>query len=99
MIIHALVEGQSENILFELWMPRVLKGHRVKVHKHQGKGELPVNLDKKPDPKHRGLLDQLPAKLRAYQESLDPDEAVLIVVDADNDDTAELVSKISSVAG
>jgi hypothetical protein len=99
MIIHALVEGPSENALFKLWMPRVLRdrGHTVRVYPHQGKGDLPVNLTKKPDPRHRGLLDQLPAKLKAFRASCNPDEAVLIVVDADDDDKTELVRKISSV--
>ncbi|HYI03062.1 DUF4276 family protein [Hyalangium sp.] len=99
MIIHALVEGPSERALFSSWMPRVLSGHTVRVYPHQGKGRLPTKLTKKPDPKHRGLLDQLPAKLAAFQASSDHnDEAVLIVVDADADDWVELISEISSVA-
>jgi hypothetical protein len=99
MIIHALVEGPSEDALFLSWMPRLLKGHTVQIHPHQGKGKLPSNLSKKPDPKLRGLLDQLPAKLAAFEKSSNRDEeAVLIVVDADNDDPEKLAVKLSAVA-
>ena len=98
MIIYALVEGPSEDTLLTAWIPRLLKDHTVQVYPHQGKGKLPSNLSKKPDPRLRGLLDQLPAKLAAFEKSSSRNEAVLIVVDADDDDPEELATAISDVA-
>jgi hypothetical protein len=99
MIIYALVEGPSEDALFTEWIPRLLKDHTVQIYPHQGKGKLPKNLSKKPDPRLRGLLDQLPAKLAAFEKSSSRDEeAVLIVVDADDEDPEELAAEISAVA-
>jgi hypothetical protein len=88
MIIHALVEGPSEKALLEPWAKRLLSGHVLKAYPHEGKGRLP----KGPvDPKRHGLLDQLPAKLRAFGKSLDPtQERVLVLIDADNDNVGEL---------
>ena len=98
MIIHAFVEGPSERVLFETWMPRLLRNSSVRVHQHQGKGSLPDNLSKPPDPKHRGLLDQLPAKLAAFESSRKKNELVLVFLDADDEDPDELMQKIVRVA-
>lgn len=85
MTIHILVEGSSERTLLDKWIPRLRLGHDVRVHPHQGKGELPEILDQIPDPKRRGLLDQLPAKLRGFQSSaVNGSDMVLILVDADD---------------
>ena len=93
MIVHALVEGPSEKIFFEAWGARFLKGHTVKAYPHQGKGTLSGQ------PKRRGLLDQLEAKLVAYGQALDPQkERVLVLIDADNDDTNELGQRIDKLA-
>jgi Domain of unknown function (DUF4276) len=99
MIIHALVEGPSEDALLVSWLPRLMKGHTIRVYPHQGKGKLPTNSSKKPDLRQRGLLDQLPAKLAAFESSGNHEEdVVLVLVDADDDDYEELIEKISSVA-
>lgn len=97
MKIHMLVEGQSERSLFETWIRRKIKGVPVTVHPHQGKGSLPTDLAVHPDRLRRGLLDQLPAKLRGFEASLDGDEdSVLILVDADNDDPVTLANSIGA---
>ena len=85
------------------WSKRVLSGHPIVVHPHQGKGTLPSVQTSRPDRGRRGVLDLLPATLRGYAEALDPKrDAVLIVVDADNDDPnkleAEISEAVSSVA-
>lgn len=68
-----------------------------RVHAHHGKGKLPKNALARPDPKHRGLLDQLPAKLRGYGKSLEADAAVLVVIDADSTPEADLLSELEQM--
>jgi Domain of unknown function (DUF4276) len=99
MTIHVLVEGPSERAFLEPWSARLLRGHSVRVHPHQGKGTLPSNPSVRPDPRLRGLLDQLPAKLRGFAASLDPEnDGVVVLVDADDDDATELVASITKTA-
>ena len=98
MTIHVFVEGSSERALFEYWLPRILRDQYFRVHPHQGKGSLQGNLNDPPQVKARGLLDQLPAKLRAFSSTLNPEEdGVLILLDADDDDPAELKKRIEEV--
>lgn len=92
MIVHALVEGDSEKALLEPWAKRLLKGHQLKAYPHRGKGKLAISKD---DPKKTGLLDQLPAKLRAFGKSLDSTrERVLVLIDADDDDIEKMNSEL-----
>jgi hypothetical protein len=97
MHIHVLVEGASEKALLEGFLPRFQPRHSHTVHAHQGKGNLPVP-GIPVDQRHRGLLDQLPAKLRAFGKSLSPAvELVLVLVDADSDGCEELKARIVAV--
>jgi len=99
MTIHVLVEGPSERAFFDRWVPRLLPGLNVRVHPHQGKGSLPRVVGAPPVSKARGLLDQLPAKLRGLAAALDPNvDGVLVVVDADDDDVDDLADAIMAVA-
>ena len=99
MTIHVLVEGPSEHAFLERWAPRLLGDVPMKIHPHQGKGSLPADLDARPEPSRRGLLDQLPAKLRGFAAALDPvADAVLILVDADDDEPDAFASKITAAA-
>lgn len=72
MRLYVLVEGPSEKALLDVWLGRLLKGHRYTVIKHRGKGKLPLDPRARVDPRREGLLDQLPARLRAYGQALDP---------------------------
>lgn len=91
MTIHILVEGPSERAFLDAWARRLVKGDVVKVHPHQGKGTLPEDLLSIPPRNRRGLLDQLPAKLRAFDRSLDADtDRVVVLLDADADDPEAL---------
>jgi hypothetical protein len=100
MTLHLLVEGPSEHAFLERWAPRLLHETEVRIHPHQGKGELPRHLASRPSPERRGLLDQLPAKLRGFANSDEPDKhRILVLVDADNDDAEDLAAQISKVAG
>ncbi|MCU0863425.1 MAG: DUF4276 family protein [Planctomycetes bacterium] len=96
MRIHVLVEGKSEEILISKWGPRALPNHQVVPHAHQGKGDIPANPASKPDPRKRGLLDLLPATLRAYAKA--DDVAVLVLVDADKENCVDLKQRLLKLA-
>lgn len=96
MRIHFLVEGPSEKAFLEKWLPRFLPPHHAyRIIPHRGKGKLPGDPSKKPDPKRQGLLDQLPAKLRAYGRELRSDtDRILVLVDLDHDDCRNLKKRM-----
>lgn len=98
MTVHVLVEGPSERAFLGPWAKKVLKEVAFRVHPHQGKGSLPANPSARPQPQHRGLLDQLPAKLRGFEEARPRPTGVVVLVDADDDDWEELAAKIMAVA-
>lgn len=99
MTIHILVEGPSERAFIEPWAARLLNRYPVRVHPHEGKGRLPQDPAVRPEPHLRGLLHQLPAKLRAFASSLDlKNDSVLILVDADNDKCVDLAMRLRDVA-
>lgn len=95
MRIHILVEGPSETALLRNWLLRFQPNHHHVIIEHQGRGRLSDNFDLVPNPKHRGLLDQLPAKLRAYGNTLDPaTDRVLVLLDLDTSDCRELKARL-----
>lgn len=98
MTIHILVEGPSEHELLAVWLTRLrlAAGVSVRVHPHQGKGALPRDLAARPDPRRRGLLDQLPAKLRGLENAANSMDSVVVLVDVDDDDCAALGSSIAN---
>lgn len=96
MRLHILVEGRSEEAFLKEFLPRLLPAaHSFTVFPHQGKGRLSAAPDKKPDPKRRGLLDQLPAKLRAFGKALNSDtDRVVVLVDLDDQDCYDLKKRL-----
>ena len=96
MKVFVLVEGPSERVLLERWARRAFPGHQFLLRPHQGKGELPKRKDA--DPRRRGLLDQLPATLRAYAKTCTANEAVLVLVDADDGDCKALKRRLVELA-
>jgi len=93
--IHVLVEGESEVSLLRSWLRRFLPQHTFKLIRHRGKGRLPADPQRSPVPRREGLLDQLPAKLRAYGHALDSaTDRVLVLVDLDQDDCIELKRRL-----
>ena len=95
MRLHILVEGPSEAAFLERWFPRFLPQHVLTVISHRGKGRLPRGPDARPQPRREGLLDQLPAKLRAYGRVLDPaTDRVLVFLDLDDDDCLDLKQRM-----
>jgi hypothetical protein len=108
MKLHVLVEGPSEVVFLDEWLPRLLKNHTHQVYVHQGKGTLPkaeTKPKKRPrgeEPegadRKRGLLDQLPQKLRAFGDALNPaTDAVVVLVDADTDDPERLAADLAAL--
>jgi hypothetical protein len=96
MRLHILVEGPAEEALLRSWLPRFLPpGHDFRLIPHRGKGRLSRDPHQVPDFRRQGLLDQLPAKLRAYGRVLDPrTDRLLVLVDADSDDCRELKGRL-----
>lgn len=98
MRLHFLVEGPAEVQLLKGLLPRLIPQHTFQIYPHQGKGKLRDNPSLRPDPKHRGVLDQLPATLRAWGKSLSPQtDRVVVLVDSDNDDLKWLIEKLSEM--
>jgi hypothetical protein len=96
MTIHFLVEGPSEVKLLDPWLRRVMRHQSFKIHPHQGKGRLELD---RLNPDRRGLLDQLPQKLRGFAEVLKEScDAVVILVDADEQNCKELADSIRDAA-
>jgi Domain of unknown function (DUF4276) len=95
MRLHILVEGESEARFLRGWLKRFLPGHACRVYPHQGKGKLAAEAGRRPVAGREGLLDQLPAKLRAFGKTLDPQtDRVLVLVDADEEDCRLLKSRL-----
>ena len=89
MFIEVLTEGTSDvPVLREVLVRHFGLNEHVdfRIHAHQGRGNMPANPLAQPDPKHRGLFDQLPAKLRGFGKYMDDQCLVLVLVDVDNDD-------------
>jgi hypothetical protein len=98
--VEVLVEGVSDvPVITEILQRRfgLTPDRDFRVHPHQGRGKLPTQLDARPDPKHRGLLDQLPSKLKGYARSLPPNNIVLVLLDADGTAPEELLGKLSTM--
>ncbi len=92
IFLEVLVEGASDVPAAREVLTRKLglvEREQFRIHPHRGKGRLPPNPRARPDPRRRGLLDQLPAKLRGYAH-LPPGYGVVVLVDADDDDCVAL---------
>lgn len=101
--LEVLVEGISDEPAVREVLVRKFKqveGVNFRIHPHRGRGKLPGHPLRKPDPKHRGLLDQLPAKLIGYAKQFVPDGDVLIVlvvIDVDNTPCIELMAQLNEM--
>lgn len=98
--IEVLLEGASDKAVLHELLARHFKLEEAvnfRLHPHKGKGKLPENPLAKPEIHHRGLLDQLPAKLRGFGKSLPATALVLVVIDVDNDTQADLLRDLSEM--
>ena len=99
MFLEILLEGASDVPAVREILSRrfnLTEGEHFRIHPHRGKGSLPANLFARPDIKHRGLLDQLPAKLRGYA-SLPDGYCVIVLVDSDRTDCHELKDALNQM--
>ncbi|MCP4590898.1 MAG: DUF4276 family protein [bacterium] len=98
MRLHVLVEGDADAALLRGWLRRFLPQHSFNLIRHRGKGRLPGDPSLPPIPRREGLLDQLPAKLRAYGRELNSEtDRVLVLVDLDDDDCHDLKKRLLAV--
>ena len=102
MLIEVLCEDKSSlPILYEVF-DQVFASreepplpYELNVHPHRGKGYLPKNIHAVPKVVHSGLLDLLPAKLRAYEKvEGKPPILVVVILDSDDDDKDQLYQDI-----
>lgn len=100
--LEVLVEGASDSPTVKEVLERkfqLVEGEHFRIHPHKGKGKLPANPLGRPELKHQGLLDQLPAKLRGFGRSLPVYAVVLVVVDVDTQPCQELLAELNSMLG
>ncbi len=100
MHLEVLVEDRSGGTVVAALLDRLLPPgrHSFAIRPHRGKGEFPRNPDGRPDRMAAGLLDLLPAKLRAYAAVLDPaDNLVVVLMDSDEEDPAVLRDALSAL--
>jgi hypothetical protein len=100
MFIEILTEGASDvPMVREVLMRRFqLKEHLdFRIHPHRGRGNLPENPLAQPNIKHRGLFDQLPAKLRGFGKFMNDRYLVLVLADVDKDDCVKLLADLRAM--
>ena len=102
MHIEVLVEDSSGGRLLGHLLPAVIgpqgQPHTWRVHSYKGVGRIPPGLRPGSDPTRRILLDQLPRLLRGYSRTQGID-AVLVVLDADNQECITFLRDLRSLAG
>jgi len=99
MFFEVLVEGTSDVPTVREILSRRFQfkeDDHFRIYPHQGKGRIPTNPNRKPEIAKRGLLDQLPAKLRGYA-SRPADYIIVVLVDADNDDCIDLKTRLTKL--
>ncbi len=95
--LEVLVEGLSDEPTVREVLQRrfnLVDGVHFRIHPHRGIGKLPSNLLSQPNPSQRGLLDQLPAKLRGFGKSLPAHAVVLVVVDVDKKPCKDFLTEL-----
>jgi hypothetical protein len=84
MHFEVLTEDRSGGIVVETLMKRLLSdvvpSFTISIRPHRGKGESPKNWYQQPVKNASGLLDLLPAKLRAYDRVYAGTEFILVVI-------------------
>ena len=103
MHLEVLTEDKSGGVVLDCLLQKILDRrlphtYSFSIRPHRGKGYPPDNLWKKPNRFASGLLDLLPAKMRAYAASYRPDQLmVLIVMDSDADAPQAVYGKLDQI--
>lgn len=98
--LEVLVEGASDVPAVREVLTRkfhLSENEHFRIHPHKGRGSLPVNPLRAPDPRHQGLLDQLPAKLRGFGKSLERTATVVVIVDVDDTPWRDLLASLTAM--
>ncbi|NJP40749.1 DUF4276 family protein [Oscillospiraceae bacterium HV4-5-C5C] len=101
--IEVLVEdrsgGQIVSGLLQPALARRQAGWTYSIRRHRGVGHLPKDWQARPGKLAAGLLQLLPAELKAYRRDLDHSDLalVLVVLDADNHDSQELFNTLKTL--
>lgn len=98
--LEVLVEGVSDVPTIKEILERkfnLIDGQDFRIHPHSGKGNLPIDPNASSDPKHLGLLDQLPSKLRVYAKRAPQTVVVLVVIDVDSTPCKELLRDLNAM--
>jgi hypothetical protein len=101
MHFHILVEGDSEVRFMKKVMP-YLHGqqgvtHSWNVHKHQGIGSIPADLNAVPNKANNSLLHNLPAKLRAYEKIANPLNRIIVLIDIDSNVKTTFLNELNKL--
>ena len=99
MRVEILSEDRSGGVVLQRLTNCILKQYTQDfesyLRPHRGCGYWPDHPDEKPEPLSAGLLELLPAKLRAYDKVYAGTDIVVIVcIDSDDHDPEELMSKL-----
>lgn len=100
MYFEVLLEGASDAPAVREVLSRrfgLREGEHFRLHPHRGRGRLPANPLARPDPRHQGLLDQLPAKLQGFGRYMGDDSCVLVVVDVDNTPCRDMLRELNDM--
>ena len=100
MFIEVLTEGASDVPVVREVLARhfgLSEHFDFRIHPHRGRGNIPANPLAQPDPKHRGLFDQLPAKLRGFGKYMDAQCLGLVLIDVENDDCEQLLAGLHAL--
>lgn len=98
--IEVLVEGSSDVPAIREILSRkfsLTERDDFRIHSHQGRGNLPSDVLRKPGLKNRSLLNQLPAKLRGFSTWFSKQHWVLVVIDADSTPCDELLRDLNAM--
>ena len=99
MRVEILSEDRSGGVVLQRLTNCILKQYTQDfesyLRPHRGCGYWPDHPDEKPEPLAAGLLELLPAKLRAYDKVYAGTDIIVIVcIDSDDHDPEELMSKL-----
>jgi len=97
--VELLTEDRSGGVvlaaLTESIISSVIDDYSIEIRPSRGCGQWPENPYAQPEPFASGLLDLLPAKLRAYDKVYAGTETILIIcMDSDDHDQSELFSRL-----
>lgn len=95
MHIEVLSEDKSGSVVLKNIMSKYLQNHTLNhscsVRPHRGKGHYPADFMLKPAKFASGLMDLLPAKVRAYADVYKSNELLLVIVMDSDDEPFEKV--------